>query len=225
MFEGWDDLLSRDEKVALERQGFGSRSGFGTKPALLVIDAQYSFVGTDSPLKSSTQSYPKSSGDVAWRAVEQIRELIGTFHKAVLPVIYSKAIHRSVFNLKARATKSSVMEDGPRAEDIVDEIAPADSDIIIEKSTASCFQGTPLLRILRMLGTDSVVVTGGTTSGCVRASVVDAFSSALNPVVVPEATFDRIRISHRVSLLDMGLKYADLLSVKEVGRYIRELKT
>ena len=104
--------------------------------------------------------------------------------------------------------------------DIMDEIAPSPQDIVIRKHKPSAFSGTPLIAYLNDLGADSLIVTGTTTSGCVRASVIDAFSNNLRVAVVEEGCFDRSQASHAVNLCDMHAKYADVIGVEEALTFI-----
>ena len=104
--------------------------------------------------------------------------------------------------------------------EIVKEIAPAPADIVIHKPKPSGFFGTPLQSVLNDYGVDTLLVTGGSTSGCVRATVVDAFSLNYFVAVVEEGTFDRIQLSHKANLLDMNIKYADVMNADAVGRYL-----
>jgi nicotinamidase-related amidase len=104
--------------------------------------------------------------------------------------------------------------------EIVKEIAPAPADIVVHKPKPSGFFGTPLQSVLNDYGVDTLLVTGGSTSGCVRATVVDAFSFNYFVAVVEEGTFDRIQLSHKANLLDMNIKYADVMNAEAVGRYL-----
>lgn len=103
---------------------------------------------------------------------------------------------------------------------IVDEIAPLAEDIVVDKSYASVFYGTPLVSYLNGLGVDTILMTGGVTSGCVRATVVDAISRNYNVAVIEDCVFDRIEISHKVSLMDMWIKYCDVISLEEALKYL-----
>src|SRR5438093_1179149 len=112
---------------------------------------------------------------------------------------------------------------GRDGNEIVDEIAPEPHDIVVLKQKPSGFFGTNLLSYLVLFGCDSVIVTGTTTSGCVRATVLDAFSNNFRVTVVEEACFDRSQASHAINLCDMQAKYADVLPVQEVKRYLASL--
>jgi nicotinamidase-related amidase len=109
--------------------------------------------------------------------------------------------------------------------EIVKEIAPQASDIVIHKPKPSGFFGTPLQSVLNDYGVDTLLVTGGSTSGCVRATVIDAFSFNYFVAVVEEGTFDRIQLSHKANLLDMNIKYADVMKAEDVAHYLDSLPT
>ena len=108
--------------------------------------------------------------------------------------------------------------------DIMDEIVPGPSDIVIRKLKPSAFSGTPLKSFLTLLGADSIIVAGTTTSGCVRATVMDAFSENLRVVVAEDACFDRAQASHAINLCDMNAKYADVVSLETVMEYLETLR-
>lgn len=103
---------------------------------------------------------------------------------------------------------------------IKDEIAPQPGEIVIHKERASAFFGTPLIAHLRKVGADSLIIFGESTSGCVRASTVDAYSYGFHNVVVEECTYDRSMLSHKVNLFDLHHKYADVMHVEEVIEHI-----
>lgn len=111
-----------------------------------------------------------------------------------------------------------------RDTDIVAAVAPRENEIVINKAKPSAFFGTPLLSYLIQFGVDSLVITGGTTSGCVRATVVDAFSYNFRVAVVEEAVFDRGQVPHAINLFDMEAKYADVLSLEELRQYFASLQ-
>ena len=107
--------------------------------------------------------------------------------------------------------------------DIMDEIAPEPQDIVIRKLKPSVFNGTPLTGFLNDLGADSLIVTGTTTSGCVRASVIDAFSQNLRVAIVEEGCFDRSEASHAINLCDMQAKYADVVPAEDALAFIETI--
>ena len=111
-------------------------------------------------------------------------------------------------------------EDELAGYDIVPTLAPRPGELVARKARASAFFDTPVATWLRQLDVDTLVVAGETTSGCVRASVVDAYSHGFAVVVVEEATFDRSTLSHKVNLYDMNLKYASVLHLDEILAYL-----
>jgi nicotinamidase-related amidase len=140
--------------------------------------------------------------------------------RADIPVIYTTR-HADTAGVHSTNRKT-----GPEAEDLYHikaELGPAPGDLIIHKERASGFFGTPLIAHLRMLGVESLIVCGESTSGCVRASTVDAYSYGFHAVVVEECTYDRSMLSHKVNLFDLHHKYADVMHVAEVIAHLDRL--
>jgi isochorismate hydrolase len=117
----------------------------------------------------------------------------------------------------------SVMGIQRRGYDFVEKVAPVEGDILLPKKHPSAFFGTPLASYLIEAGVDTLVVTGVTTSGCIRATVIDAFSYNFRAVVPHEAVYDRSQISHAVNLFDMAAKYADVVSVAELREQLKKI--
>ena len=103
------------------------------------------------------------------------------------------------------------------------EIAPAPQDIVIPKQKPSAFHGTPLRGYLTLLQADSLIVCGTTTSGCVRATVLDAFSDNYRVTIAEEGCFDRAQSSHAINLMDMQAKYADVRPAAEIAKHLETL--
>lgn len=211
----WDNYLTDLDRRVIELGGYAQRGQREPgKSALLVIDVTYAFCGDrPQPILESVRRFRNSSGEAAWEAVAAIQNLIQAAREGNRPVIYTRGLRPSEGVSKGRwASKNSrATEDLDHHHDIVSPIAPEPGDIVLPKAKPSAFFGTPLTAILVDLRVDSLVVCGGTTSGCVRATVVDAFSYNYGLSVVREATFDRIQASHAVALLDMDMKYADVI--------------
>jgi maleamate amidohydrolase len=207
------EFLDDRERLALERAGYGGRVGLGRRPALLVVDVTWAFCGDDpaAPVEDAVQRYPHASGRTAWDALPPTRLLVEAARRAQVPLFFTRGASRPG-DSSARWSDKNARHGTALAQ--AGEIVPAsgyvDGDTVIDKECPSAFFGTALLRRLIAAGVDSVVVCGGTTSGCVRATVVDAFSYNLRVAVAAEATFDRVRASHRMALFDMDLKYADV---------------
>jgi maleamate amidohydrolase len=195
----------------------------GPSPALLAIDL-YNLVyrgGAKSPYELEDQ-YPNSCGIFAHRAIEPTKKLFAAARRAGIPIFYCTSDTRpnirpddAVSTRRARAIKEA-----PDDRAIYHEFAPQPADIVIYKQRASMFQGTPIISHLNLLGVRSLIVCGESTSGCVRASVVDAYSSGFHVSVVEECVFDRADLTHKVNLFDMHHKYADVMHLDEVERHL-----
>lgn len=219
----WDGVIPEEELAIYRQAGWGTPSGIGQRPALLVIDVQYRSMGEKPlPIREAINELPTSCGEYGWRAVPHIAKLLATFREIGAPVLFPYVAPKGPHNRGQFEAKVPGVMDVPRhAYDFVAEVAPRPGDIAIPKFQASAFHGTALASYLVGLGIDTVVVTGCTTSGCVRATVVDA--CALNyKVVVPEdAVYDRSQTSHAVNLFDMASKYADVLPTAELAERLR----
>jgi len=228
----WNKFLTERDKAVFAAGGFGARAGFGKRPALLVIDVNWAFCGErPEPILESIKRWRTSCGAEAWVALEHIRALIDAAHGRGLPVIYTTGERRADnWDAGSWRWKSSRGEEsggspaeGVDGNEIVAMIAPGPKDIVIRKQKPSGFFGTNLASYLTLLGCDSLVVVGTTTSGCVRATVVDAFSLNYRVTLAEEGCFDRSEASHAVSLCDMHAKYADVLAAAEVLSYFDRL--
>jgi nicotinamidase-related amidase len=205
------DLLSEQERLVLERAGYAAsgavawgRRPFGRRPVLLVVDMQRNAVGSNVPIEEAVLEHRTAMGERAHAALPHIEGLLRTVRDAAVPVIFTRLVPSG---------KDSAAPEYA----LVESLAPRPDETIVVKEGASAFFATPLAAQLIRLGADTVVLAGNSTSGCVRATAVDAHQHGFAPVVVPECTFDRIDVSHRVALLDMWMKYAVLASVAEVG--------
>ena len=213
----WDGIISEEEQRAYRAAGFGRRTGLGTKPALLIIDVQYRTVGTTPmPFWEAIKEFPTSCGEVGWKAVGNIEKLLATFRAKGWPVLYPHVAPKEGFDTGRLADKvPALMTVARKGYEFVAEVAPQGNDILLPKKHPSAFFGTPLASYLIDLGADTLVVTGCTTSGCVRGSVVDAFAYNFRVAVCSDAVYDRSHTSHCVNLFDMSEKYADVMTTAE----------
>ena len=224
----WDKFLTDRDKAVFSAGGFGARMGFGKRPALVVVDVNYAFCGDKpEPILDSIKRWPTSCGEESWEGVRVIKRLIEAARGKGLPVIYTTNKKRpdkwdngswSWKNRRQNERLQTQTDLDPN--EVVHEIAPSPRDILIQKQKPSAFYATPLQSYLTLLGCDSLLVAGATTSGCVRATVLDAFSGNYRVTVVEDACFDRSQASHAVSLCDMHAKYADIVESAEVIDFI-----
>ena len=228
----WNEFLTERDKKVFAAAGYGARAGFGKRPALLVIDVCYAFTGDKpEPILDSIKRWRNSCGAESWIAIKHIGKLIDKAHERQLPVIYTTGTRRpDMWDSGGWTRKNTRSSEAPKTAsnrngyDIVDEIAPTAKDIVIYKQKPSGFFGTPMTGYLTQLQCDSVIVTGTTTSGCVRATAVDAFSYNYRVAMVEEGCFDRSQASHALTLCDLGAKYADIVKTEEVLGYFDTLQ-
>ena len=217
MASPWDGVISAEEQRAYNAAGCGRPSGLGKRPALLIIDVQYRTVGTRPlPFWDAIKEFPTSCGEVGWAAVAQIRNLLHVFRERRWPVLYPHVARKENFDYGRLSDKvPAIMTVAGKGYEFVAEIAPEPQDILLPKKHPSAFFGTPLASYLINCGADSLIVTGCTTSGCVRGSVVDGFAYNFRVLVPHDAVYDRSATSHAVNLFDMASKYADVMSTED----------
>jgi len=190
----------------------------GASPALLAVDL-YELVyrgGARSPAELA-KTYPSSCGEYAHAAIEPTKELFAAARAAGLPIFYSTSDLRAESRPSlVTATKRNKPPLDPADFAIRAEFKPQPPDVVITKQRASVFFGTPLVAHLTQLGVQTLIICGESTSGCVRATAVDAYSHGYHVVLVEECCFDRSLLSHKVNLFDMHHKYCDVMHVSDV---------
>lgn len=219
------DIIPDEDRRIIERkyrQNSVKEEVLGKSPALLIVDMTYGFVDDKFPTGYSKTGVP---------CLENIRKLIDAAKEKEIPIFYTRdmsdpqeayKIHRGAWNFKS----------GPMSEDVREEyntihhsIKPEKEDVVIQKSKPSAFFGTPLVAMLNYLGVDSIILTGMVTSGCVRASALDAFSYNYRVTVPIECVADRSQISHEVTLFDLDAKYANVMSLEKTLSLLEKHKT
>lgn len=199
-----------------DRAGFGRAVRRGVRPAVLVVDFSYGFTDPGYPTGADMTDQVLASR----RLVQQARA-IGA------PVLYTTvaydAAQVAALPWLQKAPGLAALRSGTRPVEIDERIAPAVGDTVLVKTGASAFFGTPLASLLAGLRVDTLIVTGATTSGCVRASVVDAVQYGF-PVLVPrECVADRASAPHEANLFDIHEKYADVVGLADVVEYLQSV--
>ncbi len=199
-----------------QKQGFGSRVGFGNSPALLIIDFINGFNDPD-----------QFGGGSIQEAIDNTALLLDTARHLDLPVVFTSHVYADdgsedgIFNLKSPGLAK--LKRGSPETRVVDELTPRPGERVLEKHYPSGFCNTDLAAWLARRGVDTTIVTGCTTSGCVRATVVDAMSSGFRPIVPRECSGDRAAGPHEANLFDIDQKYGDVMSLEDVMRELGKL--
>lgn len=224
----WDRFLTAQDHELLKVWGKKEPDELGRRPVLLLVDLYYSSVGHErKPMLESIRDWPMSCGLAGWAAIDRTVSLLAAAREHRIPVVYV----RGMGSFPSDATR--VIERGKtkrgtdhlppeiRALDleIVKEVAPRPGEVLLEKTAPSAFAGTPLLHYLRQIDADTVVVCGETTSGCVRAAVLDAQALRYRVGIVGECCFDRVEASHWINLFDMHQKYGEVFDVARASAY------
>jgi nicotinamidase-related amidase len=201
----------------MRHEGFHGRAGFGQRPALIVVDVNRGFTDPESPLVCDLDS-----------VVEAIARLLDEARSAGVPVVFTTVS----FDEGGRHTAAAFIDKIPALQtleagspwvEIDPRIAPLAGEPVLNKLFASAFFGTALSSFLAANGCDSLIVTGASTSGCVRATVVDAIQHGYRPLVPREAVGDRNPEAHAANLYDIDTKYGDVMAVDDVIAHLEEI--
>jgi maleamate amidohydrolase len=198
-------------------EGFGGRGGFGRRPALVVIDMTLGFTDPESPLACDLEG-----------PVSEIQKLLRAARQAEIPIAFTTVAYRESDKLTAATFIDKVpalltLEAGTRWAEIDPRIAPEETEPVLNKLFASGFFGTGLSSLLTAAGIDALIITGASTSGCVRATAVDALQYGFRPVVPSEAVGDRNPDAHKANLYDIDAKYGDVVPVQDALSYLEEV--
>jgi nicotinamidase-related amidase len=218
MTRPWDGIVSSDEIKRYEEAGFGRPSGIGARPALLIIDVQYRTVGTQRmPYWEAIKEFKTSCGDIGWGAIDHIVPLLNLFRARGLPVLYPYVAPKMGYDSGRLGEKvPEIMNVAAKGYEFPPQIAPREGDVLVPKKHPSAFFGTPLASYLIDRQVDSLIVTGCSTSGCVRGTVVDGFAYNYKVTVPEECVYDRSHAAHAVNLFDIAYKYGDVRPVADV---------
>ncbi|MEE2822967.1 MAG: isochorismatase family protein [Acidobacteriota bacterium] len=229
----WDDFLTERDQEVFGAAGYGREAEFKGRPALLVIDVNYGFVGDEAEdIRDSITKFPNSCGAEGWEAMGRLVPVLEAARGRCLPILYTTAdddhylLDRHSWGVKNKRVdqwRGGKDDTRVRANLIPDMIMPQPGEVTILKKKPSAFFGTPLLQYLITLGVDQLLCCGTTTSGCVRATVIDGFSHGYRVTVVEDCTFDRGQASHAMNLFDMNQKYANVMPSDRIVNYIHSL--
>jgi nicotinamidase-related amidase len=227
----WSRYLDDEERGRLSTAGFGGRIGYGERPALLVIDAQRYMLGDATLGDDELSIYPSSCREAGRSALPNIQTLCQVFRRQDRPVIFTQ------FVLSADGRDAGIYQhkrdlldidgwciEGTDGARLVEELCCQPDELVLKKQKPSAFAGTSLLAQLIDRKIDDLVVVGGSTSNCVRATVVDAAALNFRVQVCADAVFDRVAVSHAVSLFDLDRQYADVVWSSDVLAWLDELE-
>ncbi|HEY1364724.1 MAG TPA: isochorismatase family protein [Xanthobacteraceae bacterium] len=211
------ERASQSDAEFFRQRGFGLKIGFGERPALLVIDMLKAFTNPQMMLGANLD-----------REIEAIKPLLAVAHERKIPVIFSTVIYNDadlkdagIWALKQKGV--ATLKGGTEGVEVDSRLDFRRTDSLLVKKYASCFFGTDLISRLLSARVDTLIIVGCTTSGCVRATAVDAVQTGLRPMVVREAVGDRSAAAHEQSLFDLDAKYADVVSLEETLHYLRRI--
>ena len=203
------------DEAFFQQRGFGQKIGFGERPALIVIDMIKGFSNPDMPLGANLD-----------REIAATIPLLDVAHERNIPVIFSTVIYNDadmkdagLWAIKMKGTLT--LKAGTDAVELDPRLTMGPNDSLLVKKYASCFFGTDLIPRLTNQRVDTLIITGCTTSGCVRATAVDSVQNGFRPMVVREAVGDRSAAAHEQSLFDLNAKYADVVSLDETLNYMK----
>lgn len=200
------------------KAGFGKNLGFGQRPALILIDVAKAYIEPDSPLYVGS--------DQAFQSMILLTKLA---RKSNIPVVFTRVEYApggmdgGLFYQKIGAL--SVFQTGRPLGEFDDRLKPGPNDIVVTKQYPSAFFGTSLASTLIGLQIDTCLLAGFSTSGCVRASTLDALQHGFRPIVIPEACGDRDPAVQAANLFDLEQKYADLKNLPAVQGYLTDLSS
>ncbi len=198
-----------------QRKGFAERSGYGKSPVLLIVDFINGFTDPSSPL----------GGDFSSQ-LAVTNQLLAVCRRYGLPVVFTTIAYepphfRDAGLFIKKVPSLAILEKGSHMSEVDERIKPLPGELVVEKKFASSFFGTQLEPYLRSIRVDTVVMTGCTTSGCVRASAIDSLQHGFHTVVVREGVGDRPEGTHEANLLDIDAKYGDVVSSFDALQYLQ----
>lgn len=205
-------------RAEFKDKGLGGRIGFGSRPALVVVDLIRGFTDLQSPL----------AGDLDTQ-VEATQRLLALAREAGHPVIFSTVAYDADLQEAGKWIKkipsNSWLVEGSQWVELDERMERRDNEMLLVKKYASCFFGTDLAARLISRDVDTVILVGCTTSGCIRATAVDSCSYGFNTIVVEEGVGDRAELPHLANLFDIDNKYGDVVSLEDTSTYLERVRS
>ena len=203
-----------DTLAFYKRRGFAQRVGFGQRPALLIIDFIKAFTDLASPLASNLDA-----------EIAATQQLLAEARRLQIPIAFTTVEYDEGFRdagvFIKKVPSLSVLKKGSPMVEVDDRLSPLPNEHLLVKKYASAFFGTSLASTLTAAGVDTLIITGCTTSGCVRASAVDGCQYGFRTIVVKEAVGDRAPEPHEANLFDIDAKYGDVVTLEDALDYLR----
>ena len=211
IYEKWRPVVGDEEIEGYRKAGMGQRVGFGETPALLVVDMTKIYVDP---------KYPMAHGALVKTAVKGVQQVLAACRRADLPIFFVRPKRTTFTEMGLQREKWGCLKDSslqdPEANTWQAEICPKDEDIVFEKTKSSCFFETHFRSMLTYLKIDTLMITGISTSGCVRAAVMDAFFCNFRVIIPEQCCGDRSPRAHLNNLFDMDMKYGDVMNIEDV---------
>lgn len=209
----WDDILDDELRALLAKRP--RRPMLGNRPAIIAVDL-YDLVydGGPRPVIELMEKYPASCGEYAWAALPPTIKLFEAARSLQIPILHVNYENRPETDpANIHPTNRKKRQANLDLYKIKDELQPVEGELVVYKKRASAFFGTPMGAFLNELQADSLIFVGESTSGCLRSSVVEGWSYGYPCVVVADGVYDRYPLNHKVSLLDLHLKYATVVDL------------
>lgn len=223
----WRRRLSPTDLQVVDRAGYGRTIEPGSRPALILVDFQYAYVGDDKPILDQIDDWPTGGGKGAWDALRRAVPVLEAARTAGTPVVFSRIGYdhddttKNTFASKRGSAATFAL--GHRGTELVETVARRDSELLLTKTAASAFHETPLQQFLVEHQVDTLLVCGLSTSGCVRATVVDGAAHGYRMITIADCVADRIVASHETALFDIWLKYGSLVSSNAAVAYLSSI--
>ena len=223
----YTDFLTERDKEVFTKAGIGQKKQeLGKRPIFLVVDTTYEFVGPErEPIFESIKKAHWSCGLEGYDAVDSIKRMLPFARASNIPIVYTMMDRTMAtpFDKKDARSDENYTQKNQEWASVVKDIEPAPGDVVIAKLAPSAYFGTKLIMVQMMKNIDTVIIAGGIVSGCVRATVIDAFSYGYKVAVIEEGVFDRGEVPRAINLFDMRCRYADIISEAQAIEYFKSI--